>query len=53
MRGRIINSQVQQKTKAKEQDQIEKRLAQAYAGEASNLQDEIEELLRKQSWPAD
>jgi metal-responsive CopG/Arc/MetJ family transcriptional regulator len=52
-RSAFIRSAVQLYLKAKERRDIEIRLARAYAGEASGLLEEVEELMGMQSWPND
>ena len=52
-RSAFIRSAVELYLKAKERQQIEMRLSQAYAGEADGLLEEVEELLGAQSWPSD
>jgi metal-responsive CopG/Arc/MetJ family transcriptional regulator len=52
-RSAFIRSAVQLYLKAKERREIEARLAQAYAGEAGSLLEEVEALMGKQSWPSD
>ncbi len=52
-RSAFIRSAVELYLKAKERQQIEARLTQAYSGEAASLLEEVEELLGVQSWPTD
>jgi metal-responsive CopG/Arc/MetJ family transcriptional regulator len=52
-RSAFIRSAVQLYLKAKERREIETRFAQAYAGEAGSLLEEIEALMGRQSWPSD
>ena len=52
-RSAFIRSAVQVYLKAKERREIEGRLAQAYAGEADSLLDEVEALMGKQAWPTE
>lgn len=52
-RSAFIRSAVRLYLEAKGKRDIEKRLAEAYAGEADALLDEVETLMDSQSWPAD
>jgi len=52
-RSAFIRSAVELYLKAKERQQIEVRLTQAYSGEAGSLLEEVEELLGMQAWPTD
>jgi len=52
-RSAFIRSAVELYLKAKERQQIELRLTQAYSGEAGSLLEEVEELLGMQAWPTD
>lgn len=52
-RSAFIRSAVRLYLEAKKRRQIETRLAQAYAGEADALLEEIESLIGRQSWPSD
>jgi len=52
-RSAFIRSAVQLYLKAKERREVEARLAQAYAGEAGSLLEEVEALMVKQAWPND
>ena len=52
-RSSFIRSAVRLYLKAKERREIEARLADAYAGEADALLEEIEALMGEQSWPTD
>lgn len=51
-RSAFIRSAVRLYLKAKERREIEARLANAYAGEADALLEEIEGLMGRQSWPS-
>lgn len=51
-RSAFIRTAVQLYLKAKERREIETRLAQAYAGEAGSLLEEVEALMSQQSWPS-
>lgn len=50
-RSAFIRSAVQLYLEAKRRQEIERQLAQAYAGEASSLLEEVEALIGRQSWP--
>jgi metal-responsive CopG/Arc/MetJ family transcriptional regulator len=52
-RSAFIRSAVRLYLEAKKRREVEARLAQAYAGEADDLLEEIESLLGRQSWPSD
>jgi metal-responsive CopG/Arc/MetJ family transcriptional regulator len=52
-RSAFISAAVQLYLRAKERKEIDKRLAQAYAGEADGLLEEVEELMSQQAWPKD
>jgi metal-responsive CopG/Arc/MetJ family transcriptional regulator len=52
-RSAFIRSAVELYLKAKERQEIEMRLTQAYSGEAGSLLEEVEELLGMQAWPTD
>jgi len=52
-RSAFIRSAVELYLKAKERQRIERRLTQAYSGEAGSLLEEVEELLGVQAWPTD
>lgn len=52
-RSAFIRSAVQLYLKAKERREIEARLAQAYAGEADSLLEEVEDLMDMQAWSND
>jgi len=52
-RSAFIRSAVELYLKAKERQRIERRLTQAYSGEAGSLLEEVEELLGAQAWPTD
>ena len=52
-RSAFIRSAVELYLKAKQRREIETRLAQAYAGQAASLLEEVEDLLGAQSWPND
>lgn len=52
-RSAFIRSAVRLYLEAKERREIEARLADAYAGEADALLEEIEALMDRQSWPAE
>jgi predicted RNA-binding protein YlxR (DUF448 family) len=52
-RSAFIRSAVQLYLEAKKRQEIEGQLAQAYAGEASSLLEEVEALMGRQSWPND
>lgn len=52
-RSAFIRSAVQLYLEAKRRQDIEKQLAQAYAGEAGSLLEEIEVLISHQAWPND
>jgi metal-responsive CopG/Arc/MetJ family transcriptional regulator len=52
-RSAFIRSAVQLYLEAKRRRDIEARLAHAYAGQASSLLEEVEELLSEQAWPND
>ena len=52
-RSAFIRSAVEWYLKAKERQQIEMQLTQAYSGEAGSLLEEVEDLLGVQSWPTD
>ena len=52
-RSAFIRSAVQLYLEAKKRQEIEKQLAQAYAGKASGLLEEVEALMGRQSWPND
>jgi predicted RNA-binding protein YlxR (DUF448 family) len=52
-RSAFIRSAVQFYLEAKRRQAIERQLAQAYAGEANYLLEEVEALISRQSWPSD
>jgi len=52
-RSAFIRSAVELYLKAKERQRMERRLTQAYSGEAGSLLDEVQELLGMQAWPTD
>lgn len=52
-RSAFVRSAVQLYLEAKKRQDIERRLAQAYAGEAASLLEEVEALMGRQSWPND
>lgn len=52
-RSAFVRSAVELYLTAKERQEIESRLHQAYAGEADALLGEIEELMGEQAWPSD
>ena len=52
-RSAFFHSAAQLYLKAKDRQQIEMRLTQAYSGQADRLLEEAEELLGLQSWPSD
>lgn len=52
-RSAFVRSAVQLYLEAKKRQDIERQLAQAYAGEAGSLLEEIEALIGHQSWPND
>ncbi len=52
-RSAFIRSAVELYLRAKQRQEIETRLAHAYAGEADALLEEIEALMGRQSWPSE
>ena len=52
-RSAFIRSAVLLYLKAKERREIEAQLAQAYAGEADSLLEEVEALMDRQAWSND
>lgn len=52
-RSAFIRSAVQLYLEAKRRQDVERRLARAYAGEATSLLEEVEALIGLQSWPND
>ena len=52
-RSAFIRAAVELYLKVKERQETDRRLAQAYAGEAGSLLEEVEELLGGQTWPID
>jgi len=52
-RSALIRSAVELYLKAKERQRMERRLTQAYSGEAGSLLEEVKELLGVQAWPTD
>lgn len=52
-RSAFVRSAVELYLTAKERQEVESRLREAYAGEADALLEEIEDLMGDQAWPSD
>jgi metal-responsive CopG/Arc/MetJ family transcriptional regulator len=52
-RSAFVRSAVQLYLEAKNRQEVERQLAQAYAGEAGSLLEEVEALMGRQAWPND
>jgi metal-responsive CopG/Arc/MetJ family transcriptional regulator len=52
-RSAFIRSAVESYLSAKERQEIEARLVQAYSGQADAMLDEVKDLLDEQTWPSE
>lgn len=52
-RSAFVRSAVRLYLTAKERRDVERRIAEAYTGEADSLLEEIEDLMGEQAWPSD